>query len=107
MKALRKQVAYMSASVIDHLTHDRWLAAVHAVVLQESGPAHVHFDLQLHAKLTAVSQDRRMNRRQTSGAKILVVTLVPCAGLRRAIQKTNFVPPAHRPVAPTSSLSRF
>src|SRR3981189_2494084 len=106
MNALRKQLAYVSASVIDHLTHDSRLTAVHIVILQVSGPAHVHFDLQFHAEFSAVSQDRRMNRWKTSRAEVLVVALVPCAGLRCAIQKTDLVSTAHRPVATTGSVSR-
>src|SRR5437868_8673476 len=95
----------MPASVVDHLAHHRRLAAVHVVVLQEGGPAHVPFDLQLYAKLAAVSEDRRMNRRKASRAEVLVVTVVPCTGLGRAIEKTDLVSTAHRPVAAAWSLA--
>ena len=49
MNALGEQFTDVTASVVDDLAHDRRLAAVDVVVLEEGGPAHFDFDLQLHA----------------------------------------------------------
>src|ERR1700723_2378610 len=107
MNALGEQLTDMAASVINNLAHDRGISAVGVIVLEIGGAAHVDFDLQLNAKLATVSQDCLVDRRQTSGAEVLVVTLFPGTGLCGAIEKGDFISAAHSPVASAWSLSRF
>ena len=71
----------MAAGVVDGLALNDGPAAVGGVILQEGGTAVVDLDLEWDAELAAVAEDGAVDGGQAAGTEVLIVALIPGAGL--------------------------
>ena len=102
-----QQLGDMSARVVDDPALFDRLAVEGARRLQPRAARHVDLDLERHAKLAAVAEDVRVDRRQARRARVEVLAVAELAALRRAVRELDLRAASHGPVAAAGSIARL
>ena len=104
---LGEEFGEVSAGVVDDLTLLDWLALVELGGLHEGGTGGVDFYFEGHAQIVAVVEEMHVNGRDTRGAGVEIVAVLPLADLSGAVGELDFGALADGPTAATGAIARF